>query len=308
MALLRARAVGAVLVVTGVLTGCSAEVSDRTAAEAEPRTDDVAPRSAGAPSLPTDRPWLVRLTRGARTTYVRLVPDSGATIAVTFREHRDRVTNPFLLVDAGREYALLGNAATPRQQETGRLRVRQLDGDRSLTIDLRELTGDAALEPLGWAFDPSRPAVLRVLTTTGLLYDVDVSAVSPPSDGPSDVSPQPEQVDVPDGFELAPTFDSRTGRPLLRRTDTGRLQEAGDYSSAGLAVRSAPDGACGDAVVASAAVTDRRASTWVACLEDRRVVLVRRDRDASNWRQVGSSLPVAPRRDVSMSWVLPAVG
>ncbi|MBV9830046.1 MAG: hypothetical protein JOZ82_00495, partial [Marmoricola sp.] len=43
------------------------------------------------------------------------------------------------------------------------------------TIDLRQRTGDAGVQPLGWAFDPKKPATLRVVDTKNRVWSLDVA-------------------------------------------------------------------------------------------------------------------------------------
>lgn len=282
------------------VAGCG-ETTEPVAGSDDPGGDGT---TTAAETLPLDRPWLVRMEIGGSeipdgVAYVRFVPGTGETVTTSINfPPQDVEPNPFLLVDAGREYAVRSNAASIREEKTARVKVFSLDGDRNLRLDLRKITGHAELKPLGWAFDPDAPALLRVLDRTGRLFEVDV---------PSRTSTEIDPVEPRKGYALAPVFDSADGMPLLRNRATWEYEPGGDYTAGGVHVVPNTKNACTPPKALSSAIADAAGTTWTACLSGRRVKLVRLVEGEDAWRQAGASDREVPKGTMSMSWVLPPI-
>ncbi|MBD8868104.1 hypothetical protein [Nocardioides donggukensis] len=257
-------------------------------------------------STSLDRAWLVRLETGKDevpdgAAYVRFAPAGGETVVTSIPQAPlDFEPNPLTLVDAGRTWAVGANAATGRERNRGVVTLHSLTGDDDLEVDLPAATGVDDLRPIGWAFDPATPALLRVLDRSGRLFDVAVEERT---------ATEGERVEAPKGFALGPMFDSATGQPLLRENKTYEYQPGGAYTAGGVSVLEpgeAPEtGVCSDEAAPTAAVVDSAGTTWSACLQDDRIRLASQEAGAEEWTEAGTSAADVPGKAAAMTWVLP---
>lgn len=278
-----------------LFAGCGEDASDTGSEEAPD----------AAPALPEDQPWLVRFEIGtdevaSGVSYVRVTPTTGATQVTNLRlDPADYEPNEYLQVDADRLWALRANAATIQQEDDGEVTIYSLTGKPKRVVDLRKATGVGDLKPLGFAFDPETPGLLRVLATDGRLFEYDVASGTTTPAGTVETRP---------GFELAPQFDSATGEPLLRNSQSYEYEHGSPYRAGGISPVSSESGACPDPAAAHSSIEDSSGMTWDACLDGRQVKIFRRGAGDGGWQLVGTSAPKVPTDTMTMTWVLPPLG
>lgn len=303
-----ATAAAALVAVAAVTAACGQQTTTDTASEgtASDGTASDGGSTPAAASTAVDQPWLVRLETGKNevpdgAAYVRFAPEGGDTVVTSIPQAPlDFEPNPLTLVDAGRSWAVGANAATGRERSRGIVKVHSLTGGDDLRVDLGAVTGADDLRPIGWAFDPATPALLRVLDRSGRLFEVGVE---------DETSTEGERVEAPKGFALGPVFDSATGLPLLRENKTYEYQAGGAYTAGGISVLEpgeAPEtGVCSNEAALTGAVVDSAGTTWSACLQDDEIRLASQEAGAEEWNVVGTSAADVPAAAASMTWVLP---
>lgn len=258
--------------------------------------------SADAAPLAADQPWLVRFEIGtgelaSGVSYVRLTPTTGATQVTNLRlDPPDFQPNEWLQVDASRMWAIRANASTIQQEDNGEVTIYSLTGKPKQVVDLRAVTGAADLKPMGFAFDPEKPALMRVLATDGRLFEYDVTSGTATPAGK--VAPKA-------GHELAPQFDSATGMPLQREVATWEYEKGGTYQAGGITPVQTDLGACPDPTSPHSMIEDSSGTAWDACLDGRQVKLFRKAEGQAEWELVGTSAAKVPTDTLTMTWVLP---
>jgi hypothetical protein len=293
-----------------LLAGCGGDDPDASVPGDEPPASGSPTGDPQAAAPAEDQPWLVRFEIGtdelaSGVSYVRVTPTSGQT-QVTNLELPPADFDPteYLQVDAGRNWAVRANFATLAEEDNGTLRVYSLTEQspagkpKRVDVDLREVTGVPALKPLGFAFDPEEPGLLRVLATDGRLFEYDVASGTATTAG---------TVETKRGFELVPRFDVATGLPLLRNRSTYEYEEGGAYTAGGITPVRTEQGACPDAAALHSTIEDAAGGSWDACLDGRRVKIFHKAAGDAEWQLVGESAPRVPTDTMSMTWVLPPV-
>ena len=307
--LIRPTVAAAAVLSVGLLTGltsCGEETSgsapDPAASATGSATDE--PGTAAPTSFEAEKPWVARFEVGGDevangAAYVRFDPATGDTqVTKVTGPPEDYQPNPYLLVDAGRTLAVRANAASIEEARTGTLRLYPLDGGRPRTVDLRAVTGVDDLRPIGWAFDPTTPGLLRVLDRGGRLFEYDVAAGT---------ATEAAAVTVDQGWELAPQFDSATGLPLLRDKRTWEYQKGGAYTAGGVKVTKTDRSACPARTTLARTLTDADGTAWTACLAGGKVLLFTKAEGEDGWTRQAASAADVPRGTMTLTWVLPTV-
>ncbi|RYP88693.1 hypothetical protein EKO23_02075 [Nocardioides guangzhouensis] len=290
----------------GGLTSCGEETSssapDPAASSTRTATDD--PSADTTARFDAGQPWVARFEFGGDevangAAYVRFDPATGDTqVTKVIGPPEDYTPNPYLLVDAGRTVAVRANAASIKEERTGTLRLHPLDGARPRTVDLRAVTGVAGLHPIGWAFDPITPGLLRVLDRSGRLFEYDVAAGT---------ATEGDAVTVGKGWELAPQFDSADGMPLLRNKRTWEYQKGGPYAAGGVRLTKTDRSPCPARTTLARTITDSDGTAWSACLADGKVLLFTQAEGEDGWTRQAASAADVPRGTMTLTWVLPTV-
>lgn len=154
----------------------------------DPGPSSSTPSSAAAASADTalgQGPWLISLSSAggadaekATTTYITYDPSTGAAHARTMpavNTPNADVPDAALLVSSDHRWAVPDTGVSRAQEHSGKLVVYSTTSSASRVIDIRQRTGDASLRALGWAFDPQKPASLRVVDSQSRVWSLDVS-------------------------------------------------------------------------------------------------------------------------------------
>jgi hypothetical protein len=296
----------AALVLTATLAGCGDQTSSATPDDSasSPSSAETTPTSGGGEPFATDRAWVARVETGSDevadgVAYVRFDPSSGATrVTEITGPPLDFEPNPYLLVDAGRTVAVRANAASIKEERTGTLTLYPLEGGKPRAVDLREVTGVDTLHPIGWAFDPTRAGLLRVLDRSGRLFEWSTD---------EDTATEVDPVEVAKGSELAPYFDGADGMPLLRDKRTYEVAKGGAYTAGGAEVVKVDRSACPANASLARTVQDASGTAWTGCLVGHKVVLFQKADGASTWTDAGASGADVPKDTQTLTWVLPTV-
>ena len=296
----------AVLLLAAPLAGCGSDSPDN--ASGTPRgdatTETTTPTSGEGEPFATDKAWVARFETGGDevsdgVAYVRFDPASGTThVTEITGPPLDFEPNPYLLVDAGRTVAVRANAASIKEERTGTTKLYSLDGGKPRAVDLRAVTGDDTLHPIGWAFDPEQAGLLRVLDRSGRLFEWGVD---------EETATEVDAVEVDKGFQLAPYFDSADGMPLLRDKGTYEVEKGGAYAAGGAEPAKTDRSPCAEGTTLASTVRDGSGTTWSGCQTGDKVVLFQQPEGESAWQDAGASAADVPKGTMTFTWVLPTV-
>jgi hypothetical protein len=261
--------------------------------------------------------WLLRFStetgpdgESVGAVYVSLVPGTGATTVRklppldTPDAYSDQTA---VLVSADHAYALLDTRVPRAQGKQGRLTVYSTTTEENRVVDVRALTGQDGVVPVGAAFDPATGELLRVVDTQRRVWKLDLVAGTGVRDG-----------DLPShaGWIFANGFDKNTGLPYIEATDSEETLPAGNGADDVRAVQrqggevidesveqpGEPALPCGFA----SAFKTAQGVIWLFCADTPRITTYRLDDGSTTWTKVGQpSAPVVPGSASELPVVLP---
>lgn len=309
--------VGALAVVAGLGTAACGDTENKvTAAGSEPEASGERPDAGWG-----EQPWLLRFNTASgaegettHAVYVRYTPSTGATTVRRLPGLTSQDTYAdaqALMVSADQEFVLLDSRVSAADRKAGRLTVFALDNDKTLAVDVRGWSKVAGLKPVGAAFDPAEPQLLRVVDSDKRVWRVDLAARTAVRDG-----------DLPKraGWIYANGFDKNTGLPFIESLDSPETLPAGNGDDDvrpverrggvirvvdGSTVAGEPALPCGFA--GGFAVKD--GATWLFCADTPKLSTYRLAKGGDAWEKVGvESKAVVPRTAEELPVVLPPVG
>jgi hypothetical protein len=217
----RARGVlAAALLLAVVASGCG----DATPGPARASRTDTAGVAAGD--------WLLRFATAegadgeqSRAVYVHYDPATGAASARALPPQRTMDVSgdeQVLLVSADHRWALPDTAVPKAQARAGKLVIYSTTDDRTETLDVGAATGKDDVRAVGWAFDPTEAAVLRLVDSRLRVWRVDLSAHT---------ATQERQLPRRAGWIFGNGFDKNTGEPYVESIDSDQTDPAGSGDS-----------------------------------------------------------------------------
>ena len=301
--------------------GCGSAPAGGDASSSAPASEaeGSSPTPAAVDTASAAGDWLLGMSRaggadGERSTtvYVSYDPSTGRATARAMPGVQAASATPreaALLVSADRRWAIPDTGIPTAQERSGRLRVYPLAGGPATVVDVRERTGEASLKALGWAFDPERPGVLRVVDSRNRVWLTEVNGTTATRDGslPSGPWVFTNGFDPADGRPWVESIEDDTTRPAGNGTTDARpvTRAGGQVLAAGSAALDAlPAGPCR----LGAGFTDAQGTTWSFCADGARVSAYHLATGARTWQAWGQpSDPVAPEA-ADFPLVLPPVG
>lgn len=219
-----------------VASGCG--TSDTSAADPEPVESGSATGEAEEPDAATDADtsagegtWLLGITTAggadaetSTTVYLAYNPSTGQTTTHEMPGVRAGSASPedaALLVSTDRQWAIPDTEIPRDRERSGKVEVHSLADGSTETIDLRERTGKADVKPVAWAFDPDRPATLRVVDTENRVWAVDVSGTDAPQESTLPTGP----------WVFTNGFDTNTGEPWVESIESDETRPSGQGPS-----------------------------------------------------------------------------
>ena len=266
-----------------LVAGCGNAGGPQTNAGSDP-----SPSPSPSPSAPPadtslgNGTWLISLSSAggadaekATTTYITYDPSTGVAHARAMpgvNTPNADVPEAPLLVSTDHVWAIPDTGTTRSEQHSGHLVVHSTTSKATRTIDLRQRTGDAGVQPLGWAFDPQKPESLRVVDSKNRVWTLDVSGGRAKQTGTL----------AKGAWVFNDGFNRNTGEPYVESITTSATKPAGN----GMADKS-PTTRAGGTVLGSgstglaalptspcrlaAAFTTSTGTTWTFCADSARL-------------------------------------
>lgn len=311
----RAVAVAAATVLALGAAGCGSRGEQPATRPAATASSDAA-RAAAA-----NGDWLLRFTTAegtdgerSRGVLVRYNPTTGAATAraLPVMNATDASQDEeALLVSADHTRAIPDTSVPRAEAATGRLVLYSVADDSSQTLDLRALTGRPHLEPVGWAFDPTAPDVLRIVDSGLTVWKVDLAAGSATQEG---------TLPRRDGWIFGNGFAKNTGEPYIESIDSDATEPAGLGDSDTSPVRrqggtllrydgeplvGLPTPPCGFA----GGFQYADGSAWLFCADTSSITAYQAVKGGTSWHRFGTpSADVLPKTVADVSFALPPVG
>jgi hypothetical protein len=289
-------------------------------------TDGSSPKAAAASSaVPTADlaadPWLLRFNTdggadGELTSavYIRFTPATGAVTVQRLPGLDAPDTDSdaqAILVSAAQKYALHDAGISRADRSRGRLTLYPTSPGPAQVVNLRTLTGNKQLRPVGAAFDPVEPAVLRVVAGDRSVWRVDLTTHKAVRAG---------QLPRRSGWIFANGFDKNSGLPYIEDVNTTATLPAGNgdddvrpvtrrggvlWIDDGSEHTGEPPPPCGFA----GGFTTADKSVWIFCADTPRISAYVLKPGGSAWKPVGkASKAVVPATASELPVVLPPVG
>lgn len=312
---MRALASTAATLLVTVLAGCGNAAPDHAAAPAVHGSGDTAQTRVG------NGDWLLRFTTAegedgeqARAVYVRYNPTTGAAQSRAL----PRVTasdasqdEQVLMVSADHRWAIPDTGVPASEGRTGKLTLYSLTSNATESLDIRALTGRPDLKPVGWAFDPTHAALLRVVDSGLGVWKVDIAAKSATQEG---------TLRRRAGWIFGNGFDKATGEPYIESIDSDQTEPAGNGDSdtrpvereGGTVLRY--DGEPLDALPKppcdfAGGFQYADGSAWLFCADTPSIAAYQATKDGATWHRFGTpSQAVVPRAAAELTFALPPVG
>lgn len=316
----RHAAVAAAACAALALAGCGSE-------DPAPKPDA---QSSGSPSPSASEPatadtelgqgqWLLALSTAggadaekATTTYLSYDPSTGKASA----REMPGVSTPnadtpdaALLVSADRSWAIPDTGISRSETGSGKLTVYSTTSKATKVLDLRTLTGDSSVKPVGWAFDPQQAAMLRVVDTRNRIWAVSVTGGKAVAAGTLTKGPWV----FADGFNRnsgQPYVESITGdetRPAGNgKADTTPISRSGGtvLGSGSTGLAALPSSPCR----LGAAFTAADGTSWEFCADSATIRTYVLAEGSKNWSSFGKpSTAVAPEA-AGFGFALPPTG
>jgi hypothetical protein len=309
------------------LAGCGSEdpapkAKAKASASASPSVSPSASPSDPAASADTalgQGGWLLAVSTAggadaekATTTYLTYDPSTGKATARRMpgvSTPNADVPDAALLVSGDRRWAVPDTGVSRSETSSGRLTVYSTTSRATKVLDLRRLTGESTLKPLGWAFDPRQPELLRVVDSRNRVWSLAVSGGRAAPAGTLAKGP----------WVFADGFNRNTGLPYVESITSEATKPAGNgkadttpVSRAGGTVLGS--GSTGLAALPSspcrlgAAFTTADGTTWEFCADSATVRAYVLAKGATTWSPYGKpSSAVAPEA-AGFGFALPPTG
>lgn len=211
-----------------------------------------------------------------------------------------------LLISGNREWAIPDTATSREEERSGRLTVQSMAGTATKVLDVRALTGQADLKPVGWAFDPTKPDTLRVVGGDNTVWSLSVSGGKATREAPLAKGP----------WIFTDGFNKNTGVPYVESIDSDATKPAGNGPADTSPVQRA-DGT----VLASGSeqltalppspcrlgggFTAADGTSWIFCAEKPTLSTYYLPKDAQKWEPYGKPSPAVVPDTASVPVVLP---
>jgi hypothetical protein len=270
---------------------------------------DPTPSAAASPSVDTstaEGDWLLGMTTAggadgekSTTVYVTFNPSTGVASAHKLVGVEGASATPqqaALLVSADRRWAIPDTGTTHAEEKSGQLKVYSLAGGGTKVVDLRQRSGKSDVDPIGWAFDPSRGDTLRVVDTKNRVWSVSVAGGKATQESTLAKGP----------WVFTNGFNVQTGEPYLESIDSDKTLPAGNApTDATVVTRDGgtvlPNGSPGLTKLPQspcrlgAGFTDRSGVTWAFCADSPTVTTYYLPQGGQQWTAYGKpSTAVAP--------------
>ncbi|HEX2893386.1 MAG TPA: hypothetical protein VHO29_05225 [Marmoricola sp.] len=295
------------------LSGCG-DTADKADPKAAASANETAVAKAG------DGDWLLRFTTAegadgeeARAVYVRYNPKTGAAttrslppVMATDASQDEEV----LTVSADHTRAIADTGVPKDESRTGKLRIYSLTSDATQTVDIRAITGRPDLTPVGWAFDPTKPELLRVVDSGLTVWKVDLAAKSAKRE-----STLPRR----EGWIFGNGFDKTTGEPYIESIDSDLTEPAGNGDSDtrpvqreggtllrydGEPLADLPKPPCGFA----GGFQYDDGSAWLFCADTPSITAYQVQKGGASWERFGTPSPaIVPNAAAELTFALPPV-
>jgi hypothetical protein len=250
--------------------------------------------------------WLLGMTTAggsdgetSTTVYVTLDPSTGEASAHKLPAVRAASASPdqaALLVSADRLWAIPDTGIDRAEEKSGKPKVYSLSDGSAKVLDIRERTGKADVDPIGWAFDPERADTLRVVDTKNRVWAVNVAG-----------GKATQEASLPKGpWVFTNGFNRNTGQPWVESISSDTTSPAGNGPADTSPVTRdggtvLPAGSPGFSKLPAnpcrlgAGFTDSAGVTWAFCADSAAVATYYLPKDAQKWTAYGkTSTPVAP--------------
>lgn len=201
-----------------------------------------------------------------------------------------------LLVSADRKWAVPDTGISHQEEITGKLTVYSVTSEATKVIDIRKASGDSKLRAIGWAFDPERADVLRVVDTDSRVWAVNVATGTATRQGSLAKGP----------WVFTNGFNHNTGQPYMESIDSDATKPAGNgpgdtspvtrdggtvLADDAKALTQLPASPCR----LGGAFTDSHGVTWAFCADSAAISTYYLAKDGKDWVAFGKpSSPVAP--------------
>ncbi|HET7350341.1 MAG TPA: hypothetical protein VFJ28_05340 [Marmoricola sp.] len=260
--------------------------------------------------------WLVVISTAggadaetATSSYITYDPSTGEATKRVMPGVRAGSAGPddaALLVSGDRRWAIPDTQVSRAQERSGKLTVFSLTDTSTRRLDVRALSGDRSVRPIGWAFDPREPATLRVVDTRNRVWTVPVTGGKATRTGTLAKGP----------WIFTNGFDRNTGEPWVESITSEKTRPAGK----GAADTSAVERAGGTVLYSESpqladlpkspcrlggGFTAEDGTTWMFCADKPQLTTHYLSDGSEEWKSYGEpSSPVAPEA-ASVSLVLP---
>lgn len=250
--------------------------------------------------------WLLGMTTAggadgetSTTVYITLNPSTGQASAHELPGVRGASASPdqaALLVSADRLWAIPDTGIDRAEEESGKPKVYSLADGSAKVLDIRERTGKADVDPIGWAFDPERADTLRVVDTKNRVWAVNVAGGKAVQEASLAKGP----------WVFTNGFNRNTGQPWVESISSDTTRPAGNGPADTSPVTRdggtlLPAGSPGFSKLPAspcrlgAGFTDGAGVTWAFCADSPTVATYYLPKDAQEWTAYGrTSTAVAP--------------
>lgn len=303
----RSPALVAAALTTVLLTAGCGDVEVK--AKGDDPSSDKTPSVSASVSVDTsagEGNWLLGMTTAegadgetSSTVYITLNPSTGQASAQKLPGVRAASASPdqaALLVSADRHWAIPDTGIDRTEEKSGKLKLYSLTDGSTKVLDIRERTGKADVDPIGWAFDPERADTLRVVDTKNRVWAVSVAG-----------GKATQEASLPKGpWVFTNGFNRNTGEPWVESITSETTKPAGNGPTDLTPVTRnggtvLPAGSPGFSKLPAnpcrlgAGYTDSAGVTWAFCADSATVVTYYLPAEAQKWTAYGKpSTAVAP--------------
>ncbi len=273
-------------------------------------TPDAVDTSAG------EGDWLLAMTTAAGsdaetsiTTYVTFNPATGNASARRMPPVKAGSATPetaSLLVSGDRAWAIPDTGISRAAEKSGKLAVYSLADGTAKVVDIRKRTGQDDVNPVGWAFDPTSEATLRVVDSKNRVWKLDVTGAKATKESTLASGP----------WVFTNGFDPNTGKPWVESIDSDATKPAGQgvnnkdpvTRDGGTVLPSGSDGLAqlpASPCRLGAGFTDANGVTWAFCADKPTVSTYYLPDGGSKWTPYGKPSPAVAPTAAGFPLVLP---
>ncbi|MCW2846942.1 MAG: hypothetical protein JWR90_916 [Marmoricola sp.] len=296
----------AALVTVLVTAGCGDVAVKAKGKDTQAKPDTTASASPTPDTSAGTGTWLLGMTtaggadgESTTTTYVAYNPTTGEATKRALPPVSAASATPeqaALLVSASRKWAIPDTGISHAEEKSRKLKVYSLTDDTSTVVDIRQRSGQADLDPIGWAFDPARADTLRIVDTKNRVWAVSVAGGKATQESKLASGP----------WVFTNGFNPNTGEPWVESIDSDETKPAGNGAADTSPVQRdggtvLPSGSPGLAKLPTspcrlgAGYTDSTGGSWTFCADDAAVSTYHLAEGAQAWAAFGKpSQPVAP--------------